>query len=116
MPRRVPGGGFLPSGRAGRGVGDDDPGGDHYVYVVACADGSLYAGYTTDVQRRVAQHNAGEGAKYTRSRTPVELRHVERFGSRSPDPDHDHDHDPTPASGDCGADPSRGSEARDGPT
>jgi len=56
---------------------------DHYVYVVACADGSLYTGYTTDVTRRVRRHNAGEGAKYTRGRTPVELRHVERFGSRS---------------------------------
>jgi putative endonuclease len=56
---------------------------DHYVYVLECADGSLYTGYTTDVQRRVAEHDAGEGAKYTRGRTPVELCHVERFDSRS---------------------------------
>jgi putative endonuclease len=56
---------------------------DHYVYVLECADGSLYTGYTTDVERRVAEHDAGEGAKYTRGRTPVELRHVERFDSRS---------------------------------
>jgi len=55
----------------------------HAVYVVECADGSFYTGYTTDVQRRVAEHNAGEGAKYTRGRTPVELRHVERFDSQS---------------------------------
>jgi putative endonuclease len=56
---------------------------DHYVYVLRCADDSLYTGYTTDVERRVAEHDAGEGAKYTRGRTPVELVHVESFGSRS---------------------------------
>jgi putative endonuclease len=55
----------------------------HYVYVLACADGSLYTGYTTDVERRVAEHNAGEGAKYTRGRTPVEPVHVETFESQS---------------------------------
>jgi putative endonuclease len=57
----------------------------HYVYVVECADGSYYTGYTTDVERRVAEHSAGDGAKYTRpaSRRPVELRHAERFESRS---------------------------------
>jgi putative endonuclease len=57
--------------------------GGHYVYVVRCADDSLYTGYTTDVERRVAEHDAGEGAKYTRGRTPVELVHVESFDSRS---------------------------------
>jgi putative endonuclease len=57
--------------------------GDHYVYVLRCADDSLYTGYTTDVERRVAEHDAGEGAKYTRGRTPVELVHVESFGSQS---------------------------------
>ncbi len=56
---------------------------DHYVYVIECADGSFYTGYTTDVDRRVAEHDAGEGAKYTRGRTPVTLRHVESFESRS---------------------------------
>ncbi|MFB6219481.1 MAG: GIY-YIG nuclease family protein [Halobacteriaceae archaeon] len=55
----------------------------HHVYVVACADGSYYTGYTTDVARRLAEHNAGEGAKYTRGRTPVELVHVEAFERRS---------------------------------
>lgn len=54
-----------------------------YVYVLECADGTLYTGYTTDVQRRVAEHNAGEGAKYTRGRTPVELVHVEEYDTRS---------------------------------
>ncbi|MBB6647892.1 GIY-YIG nuclease family protein [Halobellus ruber] len=56
---------------------------EHYVYVLECADGSLYTGYTTDVERRVAEHNAGEGAKYTRGRTPVEVVHVEAFDTRS---------------------------------
>jgi len=55
----------------------------HYVYVLECADGSFYTGYTTDVDRRVAEHDAGEGAKYTRGRTPVELIYRESFGSRS---------------------------------
>ena len=56
---------------------------NHYVYVLECADGTFYTGYTTDPERRVREHDAGEGAKYTRGRTPVELRHVERFASRS---------------------------------
>ncbi|MFT4923178.1 MAG: putative endonuclease [Haloarculaceae archaeon] len=55
----------------------------HYVYVLRCGDDTLYTGYTTDVDRRVAEHAAGEGAKYTRGRTPVELVHVEQFASRS---------------------------------
>lgn len=55
----------------------------HHVYVLECADGSLYTGYTTDVERRVREHNDGEGAKYTRGRTPVKLRHTESFDSRS---------------------------------
>jgi len=55
----------------------------HYVYVLRCSDGTFYTGYTTDVERRVREHDAGEGAKYTRGRTPVELVHVESFDSRS---------------------------------
>jgi putative endonuclease len=55
----------------------------HYVYVLECSDGTYYTGYTTDVERRVAEHDAGEGAKYTRGRTPVELRHTERYDTRS---------------------------------
>lgn len=55
----------------------------HYVYVLECGDGSLYTGYTTDVDRRVAEHAAGDGAKYTRGRRPVELVHVESFDSKS---------------------------------
>jgi putative endonuclease len=64
-------------------VGERTVGADHYVYVLRCADDSLYTGYTTDVERRVAEHDAGEGAKYTRGRTPVELVHVEAFDSKS---------------------------------
>lgn len=55
----------------------------HHVYVLECADGSYYTGYTTDVQRRVAEHDAEEGAKYTRGRTPVELVYEESFETRS---------------------------------
>ncbi|MGB9986894.1 GIY-YIG nuclease family protein [Salarchaeum japonicum] len=55
----------------------------HYVYVLECADGTYYTGYTTDVERRVAEHDAGDGAKYTRGRTPVTLRHVEEYDTKS---------------------------------
>ena len=55
----------------------------HYVYIVECADGSLYTGYTTDVGRRVDEHNAGTGASYTAGRRPVEVRYVEYHPSRS---------------------------------
>ncbi|WP_232686960.1 GIY-YIG nuclease family protein [Halobacterium zhouii] len=55
----------------------------HHVYVLECSDDTYYTGYTTDVQRRVAEHDAGDGAKYTRGRTPVELRHTESFESKS---------------------------------
>lgn len=58
-------------------------GGPHFVYVLRCADDTLYTGYTTDVERRVAEHDAGEGAAYTRGRTPVELVHVESYETRS---------------------------------
>lgn len=43
------------------------------LYMLRCRDGSLYTGITTDVEKRVAAHNSGKGAKYTRSRKPVEL-------------------------------------------
>ncbi len=54
-----------------------------FVYVVRCVDGSLYTGISTDVTARVAAHNAGRGARYTRSRRPVELVHTERKNSQS---------------------------------
>ena len=55
----------------------------HVVYVLECEDGTYYTGYTTDLERRLAEHNAGEGAKYTRPRTPVTVVHRERFETRS---------------------------------
>ena len=54
-----------------------------FVYVVRCRDGSLYTGISVDVDARVAAHNGGRGARYTRSRTPVTLVHVERKRNRS---------------------------------
>ncbi len=54
-----------------------------FVYVVRCRDGSLYTGVSTDVGARVATHNAGRGARYTRARRPVMLVHVERKRTRS---------------------------------
>jgi len=45
----------------------------HYFYVLTCRDGSLYGGYTNNLERRIKQHNEGKGAKYTRGRGPVEL-------------------------------------------
>ena len=45
----------------------------YYTYMLRCADGTFYTGYTTDTVRRTATHNSGKGAKYTASRRPVEL-------------------------------------------
>ena len=52
------------------------------MYVLKCADGSLYTGYTTDLAHRLKTHNAGKGAKYTRARLPVELLYSECFASK----------------------------------
>lgn len=46
---------------------------DHYVYMLRCADGSLYTGYTRNLKARVATHNAGKGSRYTRAHCPVQL-------------------------------------------
>ena len=53
-----------------------------YFYVLECADDSLYTGYTTNVEKRLATHNRGKGAKYTRGRLPVKLLYQEAFGSK----------------------------------
>ena len=53
-----------------------------YVYILKCADGTLYTGYTTDPERRIKVHNTGKGAKYTRSRRPVELIYIEKFDDK----------------------------------
>lgn len=52
------------------------------VYILQCADGSLYTGCTNDLEARVARHNAGKGAAYTRSRRPVRLVFHERADDR----------------------------------
>ena len=54
----------------------------NYTYMVRCADGSLYTGWTTDVERRIKCHNAKKGAKYTKSRLPVELVYYETFETK----------------------------------
>ncbi|MFC4769803.1 GIY-YIG nuclease family protein [Effusibacillus consociatus] len=54
-----------------------------YVYIIECSDGSLYTGYTVDIQKRLDEHNKGEGAKYTRGRGPVRLRYVETCPDKS---------------------------------
>ena len=54
----------------------------NYVYILRCSDETLYCGWTTDLEHRVAAHNRGVGAKYTRSRRPVELVYYEEFDTR----------------------------------
>ena len=53
-----------------------------YTYIVECADGTLYTGWTNDLEKRVAAHNAGTGAKYTKPRRPVELAYCETFATK----------------------------------
>jgi putative endonuclease len=55
----------------------------NYVYILMCADGTLYTGWTNNLEKRLRAHNAGTAAKYTRSRLPVRLAHVESFPTRS---------------------------------
>ncbi len=52
---------------------------EHFFYVLECHDGSYYAGYTNDLERRLRVHNEGKGAKYTRGRLPVQYIHHESF-------------------------------------
>ena len=49
----------------------------HFCYIVECADGTYYTGWAVDPERRVATHNKGRGAKYTKMRLPVQLVYVE---------------------------------------
>ena len=55
----------------------------HYIYIVRCKDGSLYTGYAKDIKQRIAKHNSGQGAKYTKIRRPVELVYQEMFNTKS---------------------------------
>ena len=54
-----------------------------FCYIVECADGTFYTGWTTDLERRVAAHNAGRGSRYTRQRRPVRLVYFENLSSRA---------------------------------
>ncbi|MFH4936153.1 GIY-YIG nuclease family protein [Staphylococcus cohnii] len=55
----------------------------HFIYIVRCKDGSLYTGYAKDIEQRIAKHNSGQGAKYTKIRRPVELVYQEVFDTKS---------------------------------
>ncbi len=55
----------------------------HFAYILECADGSYYTGYTNDLEKRVATHNAGKGGKYTRARLPVNLVYHECFDTKN---------------------------------
>ena len=54
-----------------------------FCYIVECADGTLYTGWTTDLDRRVSMHNKGLGARYTKMRRPVKLVYVEEQPDRN---------------------------------
>ena len=54
----------------------------YYTYIVKCSDGSLYTGYTNDLNGRLRAHNSGKGAKYTRCRRPVELVYYEEYPTK----------------------------------
>ncbi|MFS0577361.1 GIY-YIG nuclease family protein [Sporosarcina sp. 179-K 3D1 HS] len=58
------------------------PANEHIFYVLECKDGSYYAGYTNDLERRIRVHNEGKGAKYTRARKPVRCIYSETFKSK----------------------------------
>lgn len=55
---------------------------NQYVYMIECSDGSYYTGYTNNLKKRLAAHNAGKGAKYTKSRRPVRLIYQENFDNK----------------------------------
>ena len=54
----------------------------HYAYIVECADGTYYCGYTNDLEKRIETHNRGTGAKYTKPRLPVVLVYFEEFETK----------------------------------
>lgn len=51
----------------------------NYVYIVKCSDGTLYTGWTNNLEKRIKAHNDGKGAKYTKGRGPIELVYFEEF-------------------------------------
>ena len=54
----------------------------NYTYILLCADGTLYTGWTPNLEKRLAVHNSGKGGKYTRSRLPVTLAYYEEFNTK----------------------------------
>lgn len=54
----------------------------NYTYILECMDGSLYTGWTNDIDKRLKAHNEGKGAKYTKARRPVKLVHVEEYKTK----------------------------------
>ena len=54
----------------------------NYTYIVKCKDGSLYTGWTNNLEKRIRDHNEGKGAKYTKSRRPVMLAYYEEFQTK----------------------------------
>ena len=54
----------------------------NYTYILKCKDETLYTGWTNDIEKRLEAHNAGKGAKYTRSRRPVELVYLEQIETK----------------------------------
>ncbi len=55
----------------------------NYTYMVRCKDGSLYTGWTNNLEKRLQAHNEGSGAKYTKTRRPVELVYYEEYESKT---------------------------------
>lgn len=55
----------------------------YYCYILKCGDDTLYCGYTNNIERRIGVHNAGKGAKYTRTRLPVQLVYSEEYLTKS---------------------------------
>lgn len=53
-----------------------------FTYILQCRDGSYYTGHTTNIEQRMQEHNSGIGGRYTRSRLPVKLIHIERYQTR----------------------------------
>ncbi len=54
----------------------------NYTYIVRCSDGTFYTGWTNDIEKRIEAHNNGKGAKYTKTRRPVELVHLEEYDTK----------------------------------
>jgi putative endonuclease len=55
----------------------------YYTYIVECSDGTLYTGFTVNLEKRIKTHNEKKGAKYTRGRTPVTLKYYEQFENKT---------------------------------